>query len=122
MYREVVNRSKIEWERASCHGLETDLFFTPRSELLAEGLNYNHLRRMCFDCPIQKECLQAATAFEPYGFWGGLSEDERRHIYAGKLDTRVMGWLRRDLKALNKGLSELVQTVLSVERDFTFNK
>lgn len=122
MLRKVVNRNKVEWGRASCRGLETDLFYTPRTELLIEGLNYNHLRRMCFDCPIQLECLQTATAFEPYGFWGGLSEDERRHIYAGKLDTRVMGWLRRDLKLLNISLSRLVQIVLSVERDFTFNK
>jgi len=107
---------------ADTNEVQAELADGGRTDLLIEGLNYNHLRRMCFDCPIQKECLQAATAFEPYGFWGGLSEDERRHIYAGKLDTRVMGWLRRDLKALNVGLSALVQTVLSVERDFTFNK
>lgn len=122
MLREVVNRNKVEWERASCKGLDTDLFYTARTDLLIEGLTYNHLRRMCFDCPIQKDCLKVGTAFEHYGFWGGLAEDERKHIYAGKFDSRVIAWLRRDLKYLGVGISSLVQTVLSVERDFTFNK
>jgi WhiB family redox-sensing transcriptional regulator len=122
MRREVINRDKVEWERASCRGLDTDLFYTARTDLLAEGLNYNHLRRMCLACPIQVECLKVGTSYEPYGFWGGLSEDERRHIYAGKLDTRVIGWLRRDLAQIGVRISSLVQTVLSVERDFTFNK
>lgn len=122
MCREVINRDKVEWERASCKGLDTDLFYTARTDLLAEGLNYNHLRRMCFNCPIQIECLKVGASYEPYGFWGGLSEDERRHIYAGKFDTRVVGWLRRDLAQIGMRISSLVQTVLSVERDFTFNK
>lgn len=122
MHREVVDRNKIEWARASCRGLDTDLFYVPRTDLLLEGLTYNHLRRMCFACPIQKDCLKAATSYEQYGFWGGLSEDERRFIYAGKFDSRVIGWLRNDLKQLGVGISSLVQTVLSVDRDFTFNK
>lgn len=122
MSREIVNRDKVEWERASCRGLDTDLFYTARTDLLAEGLTYNHLRRMCFQCPIQVDCLKVGTAFEPYGFWGGLSEDERRHIYAGKVDSRVIGWLQRDLKEIKSSISTLIKTVLSVERDFTFNK
>jgi WhiB family redox-sensing transcriptional regulator len=122
MPREVANRDKVDWERASCRGLDTEMFYTARTDLLVEGLTYNHLRRICFSCPIQRQCLQVGTAYEPYGFWGGLSEDERRHIYAGKLDTRVIMWLRRDLKAINEVISPLIQAVLSVERDFTFNK
>lgn len=122
MFRQVVNRDKVEWERASCKGLDTDMFYLARTDLLTEGLTYNHLRRICFNCPIQRECLQVGTSYEPYGFWGGLSEDERRHIYAGKLDTRVITWLKRDLKQISTSISPLVQTVLGVERDFTFNK
>lgn len=122
MFRQVVNRDKVEWERASCKGLDTNMFYLARTDLLTEGLTYNHLRRICFNCPIQRECLQVGTSYEPYGFWGGLSEDERRHIYAGKLDTRVITWLKRDLKQISTSISPLVQTVLGVERDFTFNK
>lgn len=122
MYREVINRDKVDWTRASCRGLDTDMFYTARTDLLVEGLTYNHLRRICFSCPIQNDCLKVGTAYEPYGFWGGLAEDERRHIYAGKLDSKVIMWLRRDLKALSESIFPFVQTVLSVERDFTFNK
>ena len=68
------------------------------------------------------QCLEVGTAFERYGFWGGLSEDERRHIYAGRFDTQIIRWLRRDLALLNRRISEFIPTVLSVERDFTFNK
>ena len=48
MHRKVINRKTIDWEQASCRGLEVDLFYAARSELVDEGLNYNHLRRMCF--------------------------------------------------------------------------
>jgi hypothetical protein len=122
MPREIVNRDNVDWTRASCRGLDTDLFYTARTDLLIEGLNYNHLRRMCFECPIQKDCLKVGTAYERYGFWGGLSEDERMHIYAGKVDTKVIGWLQRDLMQIQVSIAPLAQTVLSVERDFTFNK
>jgi WhiB family redox-sensing transcriptional regulator len=122
MHRKVVKRDSVEWERASCKGLETDFFYLARTDLLTEGLTYNQLRTICFSCPIQNQCLEVGTAFEPYGFWGGLSEDERRHIYAGNFDTRIITWLRRDLKQLGIGISSLVKVVLSVERDFTFNK
>lgn len=122
MSREIINRKKVEWQRASCLGLETDLLYAARTELVLEGLTYNHLRRICFSCPIQKECLQVGTAYEQYGFWGGLSEDERRHIYAGKFDTQVMAGLRRDLEMLGKQLGTLTAIVRSVQRDFTFNK
>ena len=119
---EIINRRIVGWERASCLGLDTDLFYAARTELLLEGLTYNHLRRVCFSCPIQKECLKVGTAFEPYGFWGGLSEDERRHIYAGQMTTQVINGFRRDLEILGKQLGEFTATIRSVERDFTFKK
>lgn len=122
MQREIIDREAVEWERASCKGLDTELFYTSRTELLIEGLTFNHLRRMCFRCPIQEACLKVGTAFEPYGFWGGLSEDERRHIYAGLTESRVLTWLQRDLKEIRESLSYLATVVLSVERDFAFNK
>jgi hypothetical protein len=119
MHREIVNRDKVEWERASCRGLDTDLFFTARSELVIEGLTYNIIRRMCFDCPIQVDCLKVGTGYEAYGIWGGLAEDERRHIYANTLNTKIIDWLRRDLKELKIEVLPLVQIIQSVEKVFT---
>ena len=117
-----IDPKQVEWERASCRGLDTDIFYMARTELLVEGLSYNHLRRMCFDCPIQKECLKVGVTYEPYGFWGGLSEDERRHLYARKTDTRTLEWLNRDLAYIKQSFADVAQVVMSVERDFTFNK
>lgn len=36
------------------------------------------LRRMCFDCPRLEECRTYAIKHELYGFWGGMSERERK--------------------------------------------
>lgn len=119
MSRKVI-RKNIDWTRASCSGLDTDLFYLMRSELAVEGLTYNHLRRMCFDCPIQKECLEVATQSERYGFWGGLDEFERTYIYEGK-QGRVIFRLKQDLFTIPYAVptfEELEETVLSVTRDF----
>lgn len=113
-----IKRKDVDWERASCLGLDNELFFSDRTALLMEGLSYHHLRRICMDCPIQKECLQIGTAYEPYGFWGGLSEDERRHIYADK-QSRTIEALRRDLRMLGVSYEYMVGIVKSVERNFT---
>jgi WhiB family transcriptional regulator, redox-sensing transcriptional regulator len=34
-------------------------------------------RRICAACPVQTTC-RAAGWNEPYGIWGGLTEDDRR--------------------------------------------
>lgn len=112
-----IKRTEVDWELASCRGLDTDLFYTMRSDLIVEGLTYNHLRRMCFECPIMKECLQIGTSLERYGFWGGLSEDERTSIYEHK-DGIVMSRLKRDLKLLSINYDHIAKIVLSVKRVF----
>jgi Transcription factor WhiB len=117
-----IDRKKIAWERASCRGLDTNIFYKARTELLEEGLSYGHLRRMCFSCPIWEECLRVGVTYEQFGFWGGLSEDERRHIFARKSDTKVINWLKRDLDYLKVAFGEIARVVLDNERDFTFNK
>jgi WhiB family redox-sensing transcriptional regulator len=36
-------------------------------------------KRICVDCPVQRECLEYALRVrEPFGIWGGLDETERR--------------------------------------------
>jgi hypothetical protein len=112
-----IKRKEVEWERASCLGLETDLFYLMRTDLIIEGLTYNHLRRICFDCPIQRECLQIGTSLERYGFWGGLSEEERTAIYENRNDKIIMR-LKRDLLAMRMPYHPLANIVLSVKRVF----
>jgi WhiB family redox-sensing transcriptional regulator len=69
-----------DWQLfAACRGMDVEMFFHP----LAEGRK-DRTRRIaqakviCHTCPVMTECRQhALTTREPYGIWGGLSEDER---------------------------------------------
>ena len=114
-----ITRKQVEWERASCKGVDTDTWYLARTDLFdQEQITYNHLRRICFACPIQKECLQIGTSLERYGFWGGLDESERTHIYEGK-DSMIIVRLLRDLELLGMmEYEELKSIVLSVKRVF----
>lgn len=110
-----IDRKKVEWDKAHCRDLDTDLFYTPMAELLEQGLSYRTLRRICFGCPIWRECLQVAVQEEPHGFWGGLSEDERRHLYNGTTP-RSSYQLNKDLISCNVSLQEVFNVVKSVKR------
>ena len=112
-----VKRRDVDWERASCKGLDTNTFYLMRTDLLPDGLTYNHLRRICFHCPIQRECLQIGTSLERYGFWGGLSEEERTAIYENR-QSKILYRLKRDLKQLAISYEYLEEIVLSVKRVF----
>jgi hypothetical protein len=114
-----VTRREVEWERASCLGLETDLFYDHRTGLSEKGLTLQHLRRICFSCPIQRECLEIGVAHEPYGFWGGLAEDERKMLHARR-EGKVTHQLRDDLRELGLSYKKIVDHVLSIKRHFSY--
>lgn len=67
---------------AACRGLDTDLFYPEgRGRTLRERERI--AKQICAECPVIRECRQAATEeHEHYGIWGGLTESER-------------GWSRR---------------------------
>ncbi len=70
-------------ERGSCRGADPTLFFHPQNE---RGLARLHRDRqakvICATCPVRLECADyAIRAREPYGVWGGLTEEDREHIY-----------------------------------------
>jgi WhiB family redox-sensing transcriptional regulator len=118
--RRKIKRRDVEWQRASCLGLDTELFYEHRTGLLEQGLTVHHLRRICVSCPIQRDCLQIAVAHEPYGFWGGMSEDERKHIHAGRNGSPTLQAMKRDFKILGLNYETVVAFVRSIERDFTY--
>ncbi|WP_424556268.1 WhiB family transcriptional regulator [Streptacidiphilus pinicola] len=42
------------------------------------GIREDAAKRVCAGCPVLDECrTYALEAREPYGVWGGMSEDER---------------------------------------------
>lgn len=71
------------WQlQAACRGLETSLFFHAKHERgPARERRIAAAKEVCYSCPVIAECRQyALDAREPYGVWGGLSEDERADI------------------------------------------
>jgi len=61
--------------KASCQGLDPDLFFPERGASLREA------KEVCRGCVVRPECLEYALANgEKTGIWGGTSERQRRHL------------------------------------------
>lgn len=69
-----------EWQRdAACRGLSVTMFFHPgRERGHARRQRITDAKELCATCPVIAECRQyALDTREPYGIWGGLSEEER---------------------------------------------
>ena len=72
-----------EWQyEGSCRDIDDTLFFHPEGERgAARRRRADAAKAICAGCPVLMECREQALAIrEPYGVWGGLSEDERRAI------------------------------------------
>lgn len=71
------------WQLASkCRGMDVEIFFHPASERRRQKQRrIDRAKAICQDCPVLEECRQQALRTrEPYGIWGGLSEEERAEI------------------------------------------
>ena len=69
-----------EWQlEAACRGMDSATFFHPRAERnAAREQRIAQAKAVCRTCPAIAACLaHALQVREPYGIWGGLSEDER---------------------------------------------
>lgn len=69
--------------KANCKNMDTELFFTEGT-----GSQYDpFIREVCAECPVIEECLWYANEMHAdYGFFGGMSPEERRRWRrAGKI-------------------------------------
>ena len=69
-----------DWQlEAACRGMECSIFFHPSNERNSDRENrIMAAKQICRRCQAVTECLEHALRVrEPYGIWGGLSEDER---------------------------------------------
>ena len=69
-----------EWQtKAACRGMGSDAFFHPPDERnTARRDRIAAAKAICRQCPAITACLDHALRVrEPYGVWGGRSEDER---------------------------------------------
>ncbi|WP_433037868.1 WhiB family transcriptional regulator [Actinomycetospora sp. CA-053990] len=74
-----------DWQlHAACRGMNSEVFFHPdgerdprRSQRVAAAAS------ICSGCPVREPCRDwARRVEEPYGVWGGESEQERREHLA----------------------------------------
>lgn len=81
---------------ASCRGMEVEIFFHPaRERRRLKQRRIDQAKAICHHCPVLEECRRyALTTREPYGIWGGLSEEERAAIL-GVGNLRYPGRARR---------------------------
>ncbi|MFQ5948450.1 MAG: WhiB family transcriptional regulator, partial [Acidimicrobiia bacterium] len=74
------------WQlQALCRGNHSYLFFPPSTVERKEERERREqkAKAICAVCPVKPECLEFAVQIrEPYGIWGGLTENERRQLIA----------------------------------------
>jgi WhiB family redox-sensing transcriptional regulator len=72
--------SDWDWQyEGACRDLPSEMFFHPDGERGPRRRNReNTAKAICASCPVIQACrAQALAIAEPYGIWGGLSEDDR---------------------------------------------
>ncbi len=79
------NADLWDWQiDGACRGVDTAVFFHPDGERGASRAQREaSAKAICATCPVLMQCAaHALTVREPYGVWGGMSEDEREALYA----------------------------------------
>ncbi len=82
-----------DWQlHGSCRGEDPNLFFHPDGERgPAREARETAAKSICASCPVRALCAEHALAVrEPYGVWGGLSEDDREVIYRRRRQTAAI--------------------------------
>ena len=78
------NADLWDWQLdAACRDVPSEQFFHPENERGAARRNRElAAKALCASCPVLLACrAHALKVREPYGVWGGLSEDDREAIY-----------------------------------------
>jgi WhiB family redox-sensing transcriptional regulator len=74
-----------EWQfQGACRGEDPETFFHPEGERgPSRAAREARAKAVCAACPVIAQCAaHALSVREPYGIWGGMSEDDREQIYA----------------------------------------
>lgn len=78
-------------EHAACQGADQQLFFHPQHERGTLRRQRDRAAKMiCARCSVRPDCADyAVRAQEPYGVWGGLTEEDRAMIIEGRSPRRL---------------------------------
>jgi WhiB family redox-sensing transcriptional regulator len=80
-----------EWQyQGSCRSADPQLFFHPEGERgPARHKRDSAAVKVCAGCPVIDACREHGLAVrEPYGVWGGLTEEDREAIYQAERQER----------------------------------
>jgi len=81
-----------QWQNSgACRDLPSEMFFHPDGERGPSRRNReNKALAVCAACPVIQQCRkQALQIQEPYGIWGGLTEDDRIAILNNRLGEAI---------------------------------
>jgi WhiB family redox-sensing transcriptional regulator len=88
--------SEWDWQlQGSCQGLNSSVFFHPDGERgAARARRADRAKAICQRCPVLEQCRRhALVTREPYGVWGGLTEEERRELWTNRVGQLPLEWL-----------------------------
>jgi WhiB family redox-sensing transcriptional regulator len=86
-----------DWQlQGACRSVavdQADVFFHPEGERGPARSNRERAAKaVCATCPVLRQCAEHALAVrEPYGVWGGMSEEDREAVYAGRRRLALAG-------------------------------
>jgi WhiB family redox-sensing transcriptional regulator len=86
------NADLWDWQLlGACRAEDPSVFFHPEGERgSARARREAAAKAICARCPVLDACASHALAVrEPYGVWGGMSEDDRDAILSGRRSTPV---------------------------------
>lgn len=92
--------SATDWrDLAACKTTPTDVFF-PISDKGRAREDVDRARAVCARCQVRSACLAYAVATrQRHGIWGGLTEDERRALWADGVRLRFVSTPQRPISA-----------------------
>ena len=84
------NADLWDWQlHSACRGEDPEIFFHPEGERGPSRVaRDNAAKAICATCPVLRQCAaHALSVKEPYGVWGGLTEEEREALYTRERTT-----------------------------------
>jgi WhiB family redox-sensing transcriptional regulator len=99
----------VKWDGSEvCSQVSPELFYdVPLTRSSSNRLDREYLRKICGGCPKLMECRTYAIKHELYGFWGGMTEQERSDYRKKNKITLIRPELYSDyLPRLNEGAAQ----------------
>jgi len=84
------NADLWDWQlHGARRGEDPEIFFHPEGERGPSRVaRDNAAKAICATCPVLRQCAaHALSVKEPYGVWGGLTEEEREALYTRERTT-----------------------------------